>query len=47
MLATLTLTGWLFMLVSCGAVIALTVWCFKRVLFPAHDEPDLPPGLGP
>ena len=47
MLATLNALGWTFMLVSCGSVIWLTWWCFKKVLFPPHDEPDLPPGLGP
>lgn len=47
MLATLTTAGWIFMLLSCGAVTSLTVWCFKKVLFPPHDEPDLPGGLGP
>lgn len=43
----LTTTGWIFMLASCCAVTALTYWCFKKVLFPAHEEPDLPGGLGP
>jgi hypothetical protein len=47
MLATLTALGWALMLASCGGVICLTVWCFKKVLFPPHDEPDLPSGLGP
>ena len=28
----LTLTGWIFMLVSVIGVIALTFWCFSRVL---------------
>jgi uncharacterized integral membrane protein len=46
MLATLTALGWTFMLLSCGGVTFLTYWCFKKVLFPAHDEPDLPSGLG-
>ena len=39
--------GWTFMLVSCVGTTWLTIWCFKKVLFPPHDEPDLPPGLGP
>lgn len=47
MLAELSPTGWIFMLLSCGAVTALTIWCFKKVLSPPHDEPNLPPGLGP
>jgi hypothetical protein len=48
MLATLTIGGWIFMILSCGAVTALVVWCFRRVLtHPEKKEPDLPPGLGP
>jgi len=47
MLATLTPLGWTFMLISIGSVCTLTFWCFKKVLFPQHDEPNLPPGLGP
>ena len=47
MLATLSALGWTFMLASCLGVTALTFWCFKQVLFPPHDEPDLPSGLGP
>ena len=47
MLATLTTLGWTFMLLSIGSVSYLTFWCFKKVLFPPHDEPDLPGGLGP
>ena len=47
MLATLDALGWTFMLLSIAGVTALTVWCFKKVLFPPHDEPNLPPGLGP
>ena len=43
----LTTTGWIFMIVSCVAVTYLTFACFKKVLFPPHDEPDLPGGLGP
>jgi hypothetical protein len=43
----LTATGWTFMLISCIGVTWLTIWCFKKVLFPPHDEPDLPGGLGP
>jgi len=47
MLATLEPLGWVFMLVSCVGVTWLTFWCFKKVLSPPHDEPDLPGGLGP
>ncbi len=47
MLATLTNAGWTFMLLSCGSVIYLALACFKKVLFPPQDEPDLPGGLGP
>ena len=47
MLANLTALGWAFMLLSIGSVTWLTIWCFKKVLFPPHDEPDLPGGLGP
>ncbi len=47
MLATLNGLGWTFMLLSISCVSTLTFWCFKKVLFPAHDEPNLPPGLGP
>ena len=47
MLATLNALGWTFMLLSISSVCCLTFWCFKKVLFPAHDEPNLPPGLGP
>jgi hypothetical protein len=47
MLATITALGWTFMLVSCVGVTVLTFACFKRVLFPPHEEPDLPGGLGP
>lgn len=47
MLAKLDVLGWVFMLASIGAVCWLTWWCFRKVLFPPHDEPNLPPGLGP
>ena len=47
MLATLTTGGWILMLLSIVSMTALTIWCFKKVLFPPHDEPNLPPGLGP
>ncbi len=47
MLATLDPLGWTFMLLSCIGVTLLTISCFKKVLFPPHDEPDLPGGLGP
>lgn len=47
MLATLNTLGWTFMVVSIACVCTLVVWCFKKVLFPPHDEPNLPPGLGP
>ena len=47
MLATLDALGWTFMLLSCGSVTWLTIWCFKKVLTRNDDEPDLPSGLGP
>jgi hypothetical protein len=47
MLATLAPLGWTFMLLSIAGVTWLTIWCFSKVLFPPHDEPDLPGGLGP
>jgi hypothetical protein len=47
MLALLDGLGWTFMLLSIGSVTWLTIWCFKRVLFPPHEEPDLPGGIGP
>ena len=28
----MTLYGWIFMLLSCGSVIALTAFCYYRVL---------------
>lgn len=46
MLASLTAGGWTFMLLSCGAVIALTAWCYQRILG-NPNEPKLPGGLGP
>lgn len=46
MLAALELSGWVFMALSIGSVCGLTFWCFKKVLFPVKDEPDLPGGLG-
>ena len=37
--------SWVFMLVSMGAVTALTAWCFIRILRgKAHFDPD---GTGP
>ncbi len=47
MLATLNALGWTFMIASIGGVTWLVIWCFRKVLFPPHDEPNLPPGLGP
>ncbi|MBP8302305.1 MAG: hypothetical protein KA020_18215 [Planctomycetes bacterium] len=47
MLATLSTGGWIFMILSIGSVTTLVIWCFKNVLFPIQDEPDLPGGLGP
>jgi hypothetical protein len=44
--AAMTAGGWAFMTLSIGGVCGLTWWCFKKVLFPPHDEPDLPGGLG-
>lgn len=45
---TLSTTGWIFMLTSIGAVGALVVYCYVRILsHPENDEPDLPGGLGP
>ncbi|MCA8978118.1 MAG: hypothetical protein KDC98_25550 [Planctomycetes bacterium] len=44
----LTAGGWIMMILSIGAVTALVVWCYKRILtHPEIDEPDLPGGLGP
>lgn len=46
----LNTAGWIFMLISCGAMTILVTWCFWKVLtLPPGDteEPDLPPGLGP
>lgn len=41
----LTAFSWSFMLVSIGAVTALTVWCFARILRrKEHFDPD---GTGP
>lgn len=34
----MTIGGWLFMLVSVGFVVALTAWCFYRVLTTPEDE---------
>ena len=40
--------GWIMMILSIGAVTALVVWCYKRILtHPEMKEPDLPGGLGP
>ena len=37
--------SWVFMLASMGAVTALTIWCFVRILGgKAHFDPD---GTGP
>lgn len=48
LLETLSTTGWIFMIGSIGAVTALVVYCYKRILtHPEMDEPDLPGGLGP
>ncbi|MEZ6036725.1 MAG: hypothetical protein R3F29_04550 [Planctomycetota bacterium] len=44
----LTTAGWIFMILSIGAVTTLVVYCYKRILtHPEMDEPDLPGGLGP
>lgn len=37
--------SWIFMLVSMGAVVLLTVWCFSRIL--GHKEHFDPDGTGP
>jgi hypothetical protein len=48
MRATLTSTGWIFMLLSIGAVTSLVVWCYWRIpSHPERKEPDLPGGFGP
>jgi len=48
MLATLTTGGWIFMILSIGAVTTLVVYCYWRILsHPELKEPDLPGGLGP
>lgn len=40
--------GWVMMILSIGAVTALVVYCYKRILGkPGIKEPDLPGGLGP
>lgn len=39
--------GWVLMILSIGAVTALVVYCYKRILTSSGDEPDLPGGLGP
>jgi len=45
---TLSVTGWIFMLTSIGAVGTLVFCCYKKILtHPENDEPDLPGGLGP
>jgi hypothetical protein len=37
--------SWVFMLASMGAVTAVTIWCFARILRgKAHFDPD---GTGP
>lgn len=28
----MTAAGWLFMLLSCGSVLGMTLWCYYRVL---------------
>ena len=43
----MTVLGWIFMTASLLLVWVGTFWCFKKVLFPPHDEPHLPGGLGP
>lgn len=47
MLATLTLTGWIFMLASTLSVTILTIWCFKEVLTEPGEPPEPHIGLGP
>lgn len=48
MLATLTPAGWIFMVLSIGAVTVLVVGCYKHILtHPKEKEPELPGGLGP
>lgn len=49
MFATLTVSGWIFMLTSTIGVTVLTAWCFWRVLrLPPDDVGEGPPaGLGP
>ncbi|MFO1077816.1 MAG: hypothetical protein U1E73_08830 [Planctomycetota bacterium] len=38
MLATLSLAGWMILLVSCIGITWLTAWCFYRVLrLPPED----------
>ena len=40
--------GWIMMILSIGAVTALVVFCYRRIMtHPEQDEPDLPGGLGP
>lgn len=48
MLLTLSTSGWIFMILSIGAVTTLVVLCYKHILtHPKEKEPDLPGGLGP
>lgn len=45
----MTTTGWLFMALSVGGVVALTVWCYAKILGSPNpqDEAIPPAGLGP
>ncbi|MBI5851635.1 MAG: hypothetical protein HZB39_11520 [Planctomycetes bacterium] len=47
MLATLTLTGWIFMLASTLSVATVTIWCFAKVLTEPGEPPEPHIGLGP
>lgn len=37
----MTAAGWLMLVVSCGGVTALTVWCFWKVLTLPHPSDEL------
>ena len=38
----MTATGWIFMLLSLGAVWSLAIWCYSRILRPRPAEAALP-----
>ena len=40
-MATMTPLGWLFMIVSVGFVVGLTLWCYAKVLTLPTDPREL------